>query len=421
MLKLFMIQRLSTLFFLIILFGGNSSAQIISFGKFSIGESRIRVELNDFVIHSKHPGIKAAWIPDSVQWIRNDQNLLVPRARLKIFIKTSESVVHIDYHNAIIIPVKKNNYITSEIYVDLFNPDTAYVYSGKNLLDKIIIEAKAVTNARSKQLIDYSCAPYNLKIEGIDSEYLSIGCKMSRIGKFGKEHPRLEISLSSTNLRTLNEAKPPYVIYLEDNSPVELQLKTVDEKIMTFHLEATLPARLNRLKTAIGFGPYIYQSEYLDDKQVSNLAPSVMIYGKFDINETSSFKAFDALLYSKSHFNNSGLYFSYDLADAFDGRVLFQALLGFQGIHYTFSGNTPTEFRLLYPQGFEVVYKHAFVENYNLIYGMFLSTSSESYTNAWLRYGKSSFLELNYINWAHEKSKMKMFGLSIGMPFLSAF
>ena len=416
-----MIKILSTLFFLIILFGINASAQIISFGKFSIGESRIQVELNDFVIHSKHPDIKAAWIPDSVQWIRNEQNLLVPRARLKIFIRTSESVVHIDYQNTIIIPVKKNNYITSEIYVDLFHPDEAFIYSGKILLDKIVIEAKAVANARSKQLIDYSCSPYNLKIEGIDSEYLSIGCKMSRVGKFGNERPRLEISLSSTNLRALNEAKPPYIIYLEDNSPVELKLKTLDEKIKTFHLEATIPARLHRLKTAIGFGPYIYQSEYLDDKQVSNLAPSLMIYGKFDINETSSLKAFDALLYSKSLFNNSGLYFSYDLADAFDGRVLFQALLGFQGLHYKYSGNSPTEFRLLYPQGFEVIYKHAFIENYNLIYGMFLSTSSEAYTNAWLRYGKSSFLELNYINWAHEKSKMKMFGLSIGIPFFSAF
>ena len=401
--------------------GQIASAQIISFGKFSIGESRIHAELNDFVIHTQHPDIKAAWIPDSVQWIRNEQNLLVPRARLKIFIRASDDLVHIDYHNTIVIPVKKNNYVTTEIYVDLFNPDIAFVYSGKVLLDKIVIEAKAVTNARSKQLIDYSCAPYNLKIEGIDSEYLSIGCKMGRVGKFGNEHPRLEISLSSTNLRTLNDAKPPYVIYLEDNSPVELQLKSVDQKIKTFHLEAKIPNRLNRLKTSLGFGPYIYQSEFQDDKQIANFAPAIMIYGKFDINETSSFKAFDALLYSKSRFNNSGLYFSYDLADAFDGRVLIDALFGFQGLHYKYSSSTPTEFRLIYPQGFEVIYKHAFMENYNLVYGMFLSTSSESYTNAWLRYGKSSFLELNYINWGHDKSKMKMFGLSIGIPFLSAF
>jgi hypothetical protein len=407
--------------FLLTFFIANCSAQIISFGKFNIGESRIHAQLADFVIHTQHPDIEATWIPDSVQWIRNENNLLVPRALLKINIKHSIAMVHIDYHNAIVIPVRNENFFTTQIYVDLFNPDTALVYSGMDLMDKIVIEARATLNARSKQLIDYSCAPYNLKLEGIDSEYLSIGCKMNRLGKFGSEYPRLEITLSSTNLRTMNDAKPPYTIFLEDNSPVELKMKGVDQKIKTFHLEALIPKRLNRLKTSVGFGPYIYQSDFQNDKQLSNLAPSLMIYGKFDINETSSFKAFDALLYSKSRFNNSGLYFSYDLADAFDGRVLINALLGFQGLHYKYSNDTPTEFKLIYPQGFEVIYKHAFIENYHLTYGMFLSTSSESYTNAWIRYGKSSFLELNYINWGHDKSHIKMLGLSIGIPFFSAF
>lgn len=408
-------------FCLFIFSGQESFAQIISFGKFSIGESRIHADLNDFVIHTEHPSIKALWVPDSVQWIRNENNLLVPRALLKIMVKNQTAHVHINYHNSVVIPARKENVFTTEIYVDLFNPDTALVYAGTDLLDKIVIEARAALNARSKQLIDYSCAPYDLKLEGIDSEYLSIGCKMNRLGKFGNEHPRLEITMSTTNLRALNDAKPPFTIFLRDNTPVELQMKGVDQKIKTFHLEATLPKRLNRLKTAIGFGPYIYQSEFQNDKQSAKFAPSLMIYAKFDINETSSFKAFDALLYSKSRFNNSGLYFSYDLADAFDGRVLINALLGFQGLHYKYASNTPTKFRLIYPQGFELIYKHAFMENYHATYGMFLSTSSESYTNAWLRYGKRSFLELNYINWGHERNSIKMWGISIGIPFIGAF
>ena len=97
----------SSLFFLTLFIVENSYAQIISFGKFSIGESRIHAELNDFVIHSQHPDVKAVWVPGSVQWIRNDQNLLVPRALLKIFIRTDLGMVHIDYHNSVIIPVKK--------------------------------------------------------------------------------------------------------------------------------------------------------------------------------------------------------------------------------------------------------------------------------------------------------------------------
>jgi hypothetical protein len=409
------------IFLLSLLFSTTAPAQIISLGKFSIGESRIHADLNDFVIHTKHPDVAAAWVPNSVQWIRNENNLLVPRALLKIFIRNNTNLIHVEYNKTLVVPVKKKNYASTEIYVDLFNPDSALVFSGTDLLDKIVIEARAVLNARSKQLIDYSCSPYQLKLEGIDSEYLSVGCKMSRLGKFGSERPRLEITLSSTNLRTMNDTKPPYTIYLEDNSPVEIKMKGVDQKINTFHLEATLPKRLNRLKTALGFGPYIYESAYLTESKSNSVAPSLMIYGKLDINETSSFKAFDALLYSKTFFNNSGLYFSYDLAEAFDGRILLNTLIGFQGLHYKFSDQTPTTFRLIYPQGFEVIYKHAFVENYNLTYGMFLSTSAEIYTNAWLRYGKSSFLELNYIEWAHDQSHIKMWGLSVGIPFFSAF
>ncbi len=417
-----MLKLLFFTFFITTLFSSVSYAQTFNFAKFSIGDSRIQVDLNDFVVHNTRPEITANWVPDSVQWIRNENNLLVPRALLRISVKSQDSLIHIDYNNTLVIPFKKNNFLyETEIYVDLFNPGIASVISGNDLSDKIIIEARETKNARSKQLIDYSCSPYNLKIDGIDSEYLSIGCKMSRLGKWGDNYPLLEITMSSTNLRTMNGAKPPYTIYLKDNSPVEIKMKGGDQKTKTLQISASLPEKLHRLKTAIGFGPYIYQSEFQDNKQNSNFAPSIMLYAKYDLTETASIRGFDALLYSKSLFNNSGLYFSYDLAAAFDGRVLLNALLGFQGLHYKYSPSHGTEFHVIYPQGFELVYKHAFIENYNLIYGMFLSTSAQSYTNAWLRYGKGSFLEFNYIDWENNKSHIQMWGISVGLPFFSAF
>jgi hypothetical protein len=158
----------------------------------------------------------------------------------------------------------------------------------------------------------------------------------------------------------------------------------------------------------------------LDDTKTL-LAPSLMIYGKFDLTETASLKAFDALLYSKSLFNNSGLYFSYDLASLFDNKIFINALLGFQGIHYSFDRKTTnTVFEIIYPQGFEVLYKHAFgLENYNLFYGMFLSTGQQRYTNAWVRFGKRSFVELNYIDWGLDSNHIQMVGLSVGIPFIN--
>lgn len=401
-------------------------AQTFILGKFSIGQSKIKLELTDFNIRISNPNITAKWVPESVQWIRNENNLLLPRALLSIKVKSDAPDIHIEYKNMTVIPFKKSNEIyESSIYVDLFNHDSITIIKGSGLLDKILIEALAAKSAHSKQLIDYSCSPYDLKIEGIDSEYLSIGCKMNQIMADGLAYPLLEMTLSTANLRSLNKAAPPYTLFIHNKSLVEINLKDVDESIKTLRIKASLPQRLYRLKTAFGFGPYLYQTEFKDQKLLSKLAPSIMFYAKYDLTETASFKAFDALMYSKVKFNNSGLYFSYDLATIFDGRILLNALLGLQGLHYQFGSLNKTEFQLIYPQGFEFIYKHAFIENYNLMYGMFLSTGDNTYTNAWLRYGKRGFLELNYIEWGNHtsinKPHIRMWGLSVGLPFFNAF
>lgn len=396
-------------------------AQTFNLGRFSIGESRIQVELEDFLIHKQKESVIANWNSGSVQWIRNENNLLIPRALLNIEVKETSDQLHFQYQEKTIIPVQTKDGVRSDVYIDLFNPDTLFIYKGKELLDKIIIEARPAKNARTKQLIDYSCAPYEIAIEGLDDEYLSLGCKMFKRGRFGNELPRLEVMMSSTNLRLQNDRKPPYTLFLEDNSPVKLEMRDQSGNIRTLQMRAKLPPSLPRLKTAFGIGPYLYESRLGSDIQNSNYAPSFMLYAKFDLTDTASLKAFDALLYSKSFFNNSGLYFSYDLASAFDERVLINALLGFQGLHYRYRSGDQTVFRLIYPQGFEVIYKHAFKENYHLTYGMFLSTTDEDYTNAWIRYGKGSFLEFNYIHWGHQQNEIKMWGLSVGIPFFSLF
>ncbi|MBY0413986.1 MAG: hypothetical protein K2Q18_07465 [Bdellovibrionales bacterium] len=400
---------------------GNLWSQTINLGRFSIAESRVKINLEDFKAEYKKDFIRTKWEPKSVQWIRNESNLLIPRALLKIFVKKEEASVYLKYQEKAIFPVHKKEWVESEFYVDLFHPETIYVYDGKTLLDQIVISTKNIKSDQSKKLIDYSCSPFNIKIEGVDDEYLSLGCKMTRVGSLGSETPRLEITVSSTNLHTLNLEKPPFSIYMEDSSPVEMKLLGKNEEVKTLSLTANVPKRVHRLTTAFGLGPYVYESQEKSVRIDSTIAPSVMIYAKYDLTETASIKAFDALLYSTSFFNNSGLYFSYDLASALDGRVILNALLGFQGLHFKHSENYATKFRVIYPQGFEVIYKHAFIDNYTLTYGMFLSTNSESYTNAWARYGKKAFLELNYIKWGHESSQIKMWGLSVGIPFFSLF
>jgi hypothetical protein len=79
-------------------------------------------------------------------------------------------------------------------------------------------------------------------------------------------------------------------------------------------------------------------------------------------------------------------------------------------------------FNVIYPQGFEMMYKHFNgMENKHLTYGMFIGTGAHKYINSWLRFGGSKFLELNYIRWAHDDSEIKTWGLSVGLPLFSSF
>lgn len=411
------------LFILIfILYSFNLLAQSFSIAKFSIGESRVKLDQNEFEIIHKSENVIAKFIPNSVQWIRNESNLLIPRTLMGISMKSETPNIYVSYLNKTIIPVKKNNSFYTEIYVDLYNPGEVKIFQNVDLVDVILIESKNSKTDKSKQLIDYSCSPYNLTIEGIDNEYLSVGCKVERVGKFLNEYPRLEVTLSSTNLKTLTKARPPFTVYLSDNSPAYINVLDSNQNLKTITLKASLPKKLTRLKMSGGLGPYIYNASDTGVSSKAQFAPSFMLYGKFDLTENTSVKAFDALVYSKSLFNNSGLYFSYDLAEIFDGRVLLNTLLGFQGINYRYSKDTRAEMRVLYPQGFEVIYKHAFgIQNKHLFYGMFLSTSGETYTNSWIRYGGRTFTELNYIKWGQGDKKISMIGLSIGFPLLEAF
>lgn len=417
-------RALVVFFSLFSLYSACVFAQAFSIGQFSIGQAAVDLDVHDFNIEKSHSEIEAHFLDDTIQWLRPENNLLTPRALLSLSVPKKYQPVYFKINQQVIFPSGKDDKLSTQLYVNLFNPQNITIYQGDKILDTIKITAKSVARSKLKQWIDYTCLPYEVIITGFEQQYSSTGCKLHRIGSFGSETPRLEIAFSSPNFTTPSGDQPPFLFNLQDNSPVETVLinKVTQEKV-NLTVSAKLPQRLHRLKLAGGFGPYSYTKGYQSEKKGPDIAPSYMLYGKFELSETSSFKAFDALVYDdKSLFNNSGLYFSYDLAQVYDGQIILGALLGFQGLHFRFDNGYPTEFEVIYPQGFELTYYHPFgLQNRYLSYGTFLSTTKEVYRNAWLRFGSSVFYELNYITWGSEKSEIEMWGLSIGFPIFKAF
>ena len=405
-------------FLLIFLFSAYAHSQAISIGQFNLGGNPVEFDLNDFTTHNKNKNIKAQLNFESLRWERTKDNLLLPFILLDIDIQSNQSQIILKKENRIYYPAKTRTGWKTSLEVNLMSPTSIYIYENAQQIDELKIFAQTSSDSELRKWIDYSCKPYQVTLKGLDYDYTSIGCKMHTKGSFGYEKPRLEVLLSSTQSVSTNNETPPFIFYFDESGEQPFQVtNTKTKKIESAQISATIPEELDRLKIAAGVGPYVFKTK----DGLSSLGPqtsaSFMLYGKFTFNDTSSLKAFDALILDHTFFNNSGLYYSYDLAHLLDGKITFGALLGFQGLHYQYDANKKTTFEMIFPQGFELTYLEPFnIKNKYLNYGMFVSTTSDTYKNIWLRYGSKIFYELNYIEWGKDQKSIDMWGLSIGFP-----
>jgi len=426
-LGMFIMKQVLILFYFALIFSasvsfGKDEVVAMTFGPVVIAEERIPINLLDFKVRTYIQNdiiVKANFIKGSVQWIRTTGNLLSPRARLGIRIYKISPGLHLNHFGRSILPEQRKKYLYTELYVSLFNPGEVVLFEDGKQIGKVIVHALNPKKGTKTHLIDYSCSRHGLKITGLDNEYMSVGCSLSRTGKWGKERPRLEVSWASTNFRLLDKSFPPYVSILTKTSSVKTTVMDQAGRKRELTIEARVPKRIHRLRTALGFGPYIYEATQDNLKRSPVVAPALMIYANLGLTETSSIRGFDALVIQDSRFNNFGLYFAYELAPAFDGRVSLTALLGIQGLTFQYNKKQTPFSQIIYPQGFELLIRHFGWENYHFFYGMFISATDDyDYNNLWVRWGKKYFWEINYISWGYQGKTAAMWGLSVGIPFM---
>jgi hypothetical protein len=400
----------------------------ITTGEVSLGDHRIELHESDFKvlkeIKSKYNvEIEAYLLKNSIQWVRVGGVLLKPRARLKIIIKGGAKDYHLSYDSQNILLHQNANQAEAEFYVSLFQPEDIKLYYKNNSIGEVYLHSKKITNSRKTHVIDYSCYRYKLEIIGLDNEFVSVGCRDHKIGKFGKEAYMVEVYWTSADYTLPDYAQPPYLATFLNNNPVELTVVNREGKQKKISIKAQIPKRAYKLKTAIGFGPYAFNVSENGANTDSKVAPAFMIYAKYDLDKKNSLRAFDALIYKDALFNNSGVYYANDVAKVADNKITITTLLGFQGMSFQFDKDSKRFDQFIFPQGLEVVYKNAFgMENFTFVYGMFLSPSdSVKYNNIWIRWGTKYFWEINYIDWGVDDKYAKTWGLSIGIPFMQFF
>ncbi len=391
-----------------------------------VAESRLPLKASDFNIEIENPGklkINAEIDEQSIGWVRYEDILLLPTARLKISAEKLAANSFIQYKDRAVNFQHTEADSHTEINVSLFESHTLQIRSEKTILAKIKINF--VKTDKPKLLIDYTCSRNDIKIDGLENEYLSIGCRTKRIGKFGSEKPLLEIIWLSPDLRIKNSDSIPYHAAILNEHPVKANVvSTATGKSKLISIQASIPKRLHRLFTAYGFGPYAFETKLeAESGTVSTksepIATSLMLYINYKISETVSIRGFDAAVFKESVFNNAGLYLGSDFGFSFDNKLYFSTLIGVQYLYFQFDKDSKVFNEPIYPQGIEFMYRHAFGEpNYIISGGIFLSPSdSVDYKNIWIRWGKGYFWELNLISWGKDEFSTTTYGLSLGIPF----
>ncbi len=397
-----------------------------------VGEDHPAPDLADFpaTVESEGAAVETRWIEGSVKWVRANNGLPLPRARLRVVAHAAPERALLLWRGRAVPFQSGTDGASTEIFVPLLEGGEARVEMDGRPAGRIKIAARpALSGSRdARHAIDHSCSPWNVSLQGLDDAYLSMNCRMAPIGRVGVEEALLEVRWMAAGITLPDGSAPPMEAQLRDGRPARMALIGPDGKQRLVSLSAAVPPRLHRLRLAWGAGPYRLSSSAGSG---AGFAGSAMLYGNFRLRTAEdglSVRSFEAAVsqgpVNAPFFNNFGLYFAYDLARVWDSRLHLTALLGMQTATFAPQGLSRRAYTAaLAPQGFEISYPDAFGRrNKTLSGGFFLQPAAEaSYQNFWLRYGGRWFGELNSIAWRSRDRYARMSGVSVGVPFASLF
>ncbi len=418
------------IFFSTLTIANDNTFLSIDNGQVRIGQQHLDLSLKNFTIQLNNINYKtkAYFLAKSLKWIRSKNNIYTPQAQMRIIVNKlpAQTTPYLIFNDQTHIPTylsHSNKYVFT-LSVTLFTSTKIKVFLKEKLISTITIKAIPRPGIKSHH-IDSSCTPFKLKIKNFNNQYLSLTCKLSRLGHLGHEYPKLDIYWATPNFYVPNpHAHFPYITSFTHTGSSSITLVDNQGNKKQLKLYATLPRKLHRIKTALGIGPYQFKTTKLGTPEQNATIPDITLYGKIDLTLSSSFRFFNSFAQKKeSLFNNFGLYFAYDLANIYNNNIKVVALLGMQHITFKHLNNTNKVTQYITPQGAEITFRHPFgLKNYLLGGGAFFSVKeSIRYTNSWIRFGKKFMIELNYIEWGYNNNYAQTYGLSLVFPLISFF
>jgi hypothetical protein len=382
------------------------------------------------------PNVEPSLAHATLQWVRVQDILVIPRARL-VLDMTEVDAGQVSNTGFIEVARVENRHGQAEIPIPLISGDrnitTVIVKRGQDILKgQLQVKFKPRANLDSGQgrsYVDPSCSPYRLKVESTGrsaDDWVYVGCRLARV--YSSEHltaslevfvywDNVEQSIQVGGIETPSSSVSLWSLRLKpDLEKIELQAK---DHVIHFSYETE--KKLHNGYVGAGIGPYDYhfQGNGVNSQSLQLL---VNLTASYFITESIRIVAVGSSTLNDQNFTDLGLYLKVENYRVLDRRLGVNLLLGAHAVGYRASGRF-YYLTSMFPQGIEGVFYDAFAPNQNLTLGAFLFpiiNGGNGYYNIWLRWGNQTYVEVNYYLWQATTNEIpfynQTFGVSVGFP-----
>jgi hypothetical protein len=376
------------------------------------------------------PGLEVRLQSRSLEWVRVQDVLVLPRARadFKIARATRGSVGQAGFSQPFVADGAGG--LTAEIPVALLSGeggDLKIEIDGASARLRVRFHPREGT-VRGPTGIDPSCSRFGVKATDVagartQDDWLYIGCRL--VGSEASEHRTSSLELfvlwdgvghavQVEGLETPQSSASVWLLRMRAK-PGKIRLKG---KAREVEVSYGIPENLHRGSLSAGLGPYSYFYQSANEEAKGGAAV-LTLYGSYLLYDTIRAVAFDATTFNFQMMTDFGVYINAEQFRTFDRRVGLNLMLGAHIIGF----RTNDDYLVLFgaPQGIELTITDFLGKNRNLGAGAFIypSIGGKSYINTWLRWGSPSFFgEFNYISWEEtSETRGRFYSKSVGLSF----
>lgn len=387
-------------------------------------------------------GAEASILPDSIQWVRTQDVLVLPRARVRIRIP-GKAFGNARHRGATQSFEQKDGASEIEMPIALLTGDPGVIelnvrretVAHPEVKTKLALRFKSSLPVEERIHIDTSCSSYRFNLQKAalsPHSWAFVGCRLVYTENADRLIPSLEVFLFWDGVGqkilidgTPTESTVPGVWHMRlRSSPGTVRFAHgVDAMKQEIEFTYRLRSELHLGSFGVGFGPYAYQyTSAGGTDNIDDIAGVFTFYGSVFFNHYMRTVLFSVIPVHRKLFADTGIYLLIEQARILDTRLSVNFLLGGHGLLFPYSG--ANYFRFSFPQGIETVLRDFPYRRHNLMFGAFAYpfAGERSYYNIWLRWSMGGYFgELNYIKWQEivRSGTMvgaELWGVSFGMP-----